>query len=192
MAKIARRQRQQERRLSSLVGIPLPRCAVILLANTGIENPSKEYTTTAPITQTKNKASTTAKGKENAKKEVVRPKWPVVSRTWSTFGDHDSARFLASAGATDEYKVGSLYFHARLALVVRGLSLDQLHNIFVSTLPPYLQDAPIYERNLAEKSFQAAHDAIEDRIVSRVKAYAESWIASAGGASYKRQQLHAK
>lgn len=60
--------------------------------------------------------------------------------------------------------------HPDTRWLVRGLSLDQLHSIFISTLPPYLQDAPTYEQNLAEKSFQAAHDAIEDRIVARMTA----------------------
>lgn len=72
-----------------------------------------------------------------------------------------------------------------MALIVRGLTLDGIKNLFVSTLPGYLQDGPPYERNHAEKLFLDTHNRIEDLLVERIRGYANLWLGSPGGLGYK-------
>lgn len=117
---------------------------------------------------------------------------PPAIKTWATFGDVGSSRLMAAANEREEFKIVSLYFHAQMALIAQGLSLDQIKNMFVSTLPPYLQDGPPYEQNHAEKIFLDAHNRIEDLLVERIRGYANLWLSSSGGLSYKDKQLHAK
>ncbi len=91
-----------------------------------------------------------------------------------------------------EYKNGCRYFHARLALIARGFSIDELKNIFNATLPQFLEDDKEYNRKTAFRTFEDEYDWVMDRLIERIRAYAQLWIDSLGGSDYKAKYLHAK
>ncbi|MCJ1345089.1 hypothetical protein MMC31_003294 [Peltigera leucophlebia] len=65
---------------------------------------------------------------------------PPINKTWETFGDQISTDYLSSANNMAEYKNGYRYFHARLSLIARGFSIDELKNISNATFPQFLED----------------------------------------------------
>ena len=94
---------------------------------------------------------------------------PPAAKTWKTFGDAQSKNLLTAATNHDEYKNMAAHFHARLLLIVRGLSVDELQNMFVGALPPYLSSVNDSERRKASKIFQESHGLVEDRMVKRIR-----------------------
>lgn len=112
---------------------------------------------------------------------------PPVTRTWQVFGDSKSTTYLKSSTTLDEYEIACRYFHARLALVARGFSTDELLQIFNSCLPSFLQDGDDYERKLAYQAFEREYDLVEDKLVEKIQAYANAWLNSEGGSYYREQ-----
>lgn len=51
---------------------------------------------------------------------------PPTNKTWEVFGNQDLTDYLSSVNNMAEYKHGCRYFHARLALIARGFSIDEL------------------------------------------------------------------
>ncbi len=57
-----------------------------------------------------------------------------------------------------EYKNDYRYFHIRLALIVCGFSIDELKNIFNTTLPQFLEDDKEYNRKTAYRIFEDKYE----------------------------------
>lgn len=117
---------------------------------------------------------------------------PPPKETWKTFGDLHSKSILQAATNNDEYKSATAQFHARLFLIVRGLSVDELHDMFGQALPPYLLAADGAERLHANRIFEDSHMTVENRMVERVRAYATIWLESAAGQDYQGKRSRAK
>ncbi|MCJ1349402.1 hypothetical protein MMC31_007642, partial [Peltigera leucophlebia] len=149
-------------------------------------NPLVVITTPKKPTPKNTPASpTTPPSRKVEVEDVTRP--PVLW-TWDVFGDADSTRYLSSAQNLDEYINSARTFPARLALVVRGLSIDELKQIFRATQPAFLKGADSYDRNRASEQFEWAHDFCEDRLVERLVYYAKtSWLTSPAGEAYTTQ-----
>ncbi len=117
---------------------------------------------------------------------------PPTNKTWEVFSDQDLTDYLSSANNMAEYKNGCQYFHARLALIVRGFSINELKNIVNATLPQFLEDDKEYNRKTAYRTFKDEYDWVIDELIERIRAYAQLWIDSLGGSDYKAKYLHAK
>lgn len=52
--------------------------------------------------------------------------YPPLDIIWIVFGDNASTQFLKSSPTLLDYERNVKYFHGRLALVVRGLNLDEI------------------------------------------------------------------
>ncbi|MCJ1344946.1 hypothetical protein MMC31_003151 [Peltigera leucophlebia] len=117
---------------------------------------------------------------------------PPINKTWETFGDQILTDYLSSANNMAEYKNGCRYFHARLSLIARGFSIDELKNIFNATLPQFLEDDEEYNQKTACRTFEDKYDWVTDWLIERIRAYAQLWIASPGGTNYSVKYLHAK
>ena len=117
---------------------------------------------------------------------------PPTAETWKMFGDAHSKAILQAATNNNEYKNVTAQFHARLFLIVRGLSIDELQNMFSSALPPYMVDGDNAARLQASKIFEDSHTAIETQMVGRIRAYASEWLESEGGRNYREKYCLAK
>ncbi len=117
---------------------------------------------------------------------------PPTNKTWEVFGDQDLTDYLSSANNIAEYKNSCWYFHARLALIARGFSIDELKNIFNAILLQFLEDDEEYNRKTACRTFEDEYDWVMDRLIERIRAYAQLWINSLRGSDYKAKYLHAK
>lgn len=53
-----------------------------------------------------------------------------------------------------EYKNNYQYFHVHLALIAYGFSIDELKNIFNTTLPQFLKDNEEYNQKITYKTFK--------------------------------------
>lgn len=114
---------------------------------------------------------------------------PLATKTWHTFGDPRSTEYLKATSNIDGYRIACRYFHARLALVARGFHIDELQQIFVSCLPPFLQDGDEYQRKQANQAFEMQHDWVQDQLVMRLCAYAKEWLMAPAGLFYREQFL---
>lgn len=117
---------------------------------------------------------------------------PPPSETWKTFWDDISKDMLAAAANSVDYKACARRFHARLAIMIRRLSTDKLHDIFLHTMPHYVAEGLASHRQQAIQIFEAAHFFIETLIVDRVRAYATMWLENPAGAGYQEQYERAK
>lgn len=116
---------------------------------------------------------------------------PPASETWQIFGDNRSTEYLQSTTTMETYQVACRYFHARLALVSRGFTIEDLKTIFQSCLPSFLKEGEDYDRRVAFEVFEAEHEWVEARLMDRFRGYANLWLQSPGGLDYKqRHQFH--
>lgn len=111
--------------------------------------------------------------------------YPPLDIIWTVFGDSASTQFLKSSPGLLDYEKNVKYFHGRLALVVRGLSLDEILALYHATLPAWTA----YEKEevLEEmyNSFESAYDWAQEYLISKIKAYADLWFKSDSGKAYK-------
>lgn len=111
--------------------------------------------------------------------------YPPLDIIWIVFGDNASTQFLKSSPGVPDYEKNVKYFHGRLALVVRGLSLDEILALYRATLPAWTA----YEKKevLEEmcNSFESAYDWAQECLISKIKAYADLWFKSESGKAYK-------
>lgn len=134
--------------------------------------------------------SNQSKPEQRNKGIIASDQRPPVAETWQVFGDYLSTAYLQSASNSDKYKIACRYFHARLALVARGFTIDELKQIFTSCLPAFLgNDYMDNERKRAFREFEKQHDWVEDRLVERIRGYAKLWLQSPGGSYYRDQYL---
>ena len=116
---------------------------------------------------------------------------PPASETWQIFGDSRSTEYLQSTTTIESYQVACRYFHARLALVARGFTIEDLKTIFQSCLPSFLKEGEDDDRRVAFEVFEVEHEWVEARLMERFRGYANLWLQSPGGSDYKqRDQLH--
>ncbi|MCJ1264022.1 hypothetical protein MMC22_003893 [Lobaria immixta] len=126
------------------------------------------------------------------KKKTVLNERPPVEKTWEVFGDTDSTNYLSSARTEAEYETGCRYFHARIALIAREFTVDELTQIFHATLPKFIRDGEDYARRKANKIFEDAYDWVQDKIVERLRAYAKLWLKTEGGEVYSTRFVQAR
>lgn len=89
-------------------------------------------------------------------KDLQETTMPSPTETWKTFGDLHSRSILQAATNNDEYRNVTAQFHARLFLIVRGLSVDELHNMFSQTLPSYIIDGAARSASMRVGSLRTA------------------------------------
>ena len=87
---------------------------------------------------------------------------PPAAETWKTFGDAHSKSIFTAATTHNEYKNATMQFHARLFLIICGLSVDELHDMFTVALPLFLVSAINLERLKASRVFEESQALIED------------------------------
>ena len=115
-----------------------------------------------------------------------------AAKTCKTFGDAHSKLIFTSAINHDEYRNVAAQFHARLFLIVRGLTDDELRDIFTAALPPYLNSASTTEHRKAREIFEECQALVEDQIAVRIRAYAQMWLQSPRGSNYETRYGKAK
>ena len=120
------------------------------------------------------------------------PTMPPAAQAWKTFGNEHGRNILKAATNEIEYKNTTAQFHARLSLIVRGLSYDELSNIFSSAIPAFLREGDGASRLRANKAFEDSHTRIEGMMIQRLHAYASEWFASEGGKNYRERYCTAK
>ena len=92
-------------------------------------------------------SSTSKKSNESALNER-----PPVDETWEVFSDLNTKIFLSSARTQAEYETDFRYSHARLALIARGLRVDELKQIFEATSYKFIRAREDHARNRASKA----------------------------------------
>lgn len=107
--------------------------------------------------------------------------YPPLDIIWIVFGDNASTQFLKSSPTLLDYERNVKYFHGRLALVVRGLNLDEILVLHRATLPAWTA----YEKKVVIEdmcnSFELAYDWAQECLISKIKAYANLWFKSESG-----------
>lgn len=115
-----------------------------------------------------------------------RVEYPPLDIFWVIFGDNASTQFLKSSPSLSAYERNVKYFHGRLALVVRGLNLNELLAVHRATLPAWAahEEEEIQEGML--DSFESAYDWAQNCLILKIKAYADLWFKSPSGNEYKK------
>lgn len=116
-----------------------------------------------------------------------RVEYPPLDIFWTIFGDNASTQFLKSSPSLSDYERNVKYFHGRLALVVRGLNLDELSAVHRATLPAWAAHEKEEIQEGMTDSFESAYDWAQDCLVSKIKAYADLWFKSPSGIEYKKE-----
>ena len=73
----------------------------------------------------------------------LKSKWegrPTVAKTWTVFGAKHAEEYLKLSQTYDSYKISCRYFHGWLAFIARGLSIDELKQIFNACLSAFLKE----------------------------------------------------
>lgn len=112
--------------------------------------------------------------------------YPPLDIFWVIFGDYASTQFLKSSSSLSDYERNVKYFHGRLALVVRGLNLDELSALYRATLPAWTVHEEEEVQEGMTSSFESAYDWAQDCLISKIKAYADLWFKSPSGIEYKK------
>ncbi len=105
--------------------------------------------------------------------------WPEANEVWREFGDENSTACLATTKELAEYKNAVRHFHACLALVVRGLHVDEVMMIFCSSLPAFYNEAAKTDRVKIQDALEAAHEWVETHLLAKVE-----WFKTPAGTSY--------
>lgn len=71
------------------------------------------------------------------------------------------------------------WYFTKLAIVARGLSIDEFKRVFTECLPPFLQGS-MFERKTALDEFEGAYNRLEDQLLSRFKVYTGAWLETQG------------
>ena len=119
--------------------------------------------------------------KVSPSERLLKNTWPPANETWDVFGDSDSGTYLLSAATLDQYEIACYFFHARLALVARGFSVDESQAIFNATMPAFIREGSDTDRRKCTQEFERAYNWVQDRLVDRLCAYAELWLKGGRG-----------
>ena len=90
------------------------------------------------------------------------------SETWMVFGDAYLKSILTAVSNHDEYQNAATQFHTRLFLVVCGLAIEELRDMFGAALPPYLNSTSSEKRCKISRIFKKYHGLFQDRMVARI------------------------
>lgn len=112
--------------------------------------------------------------------------YPPLDIFWIIFGDQASTQFLKSSPSLPDYERNLKYFHGRLALVVRGLNLDEISALHRATLPSWAAHEKEEIQEGMTQSFESAYDWAQGCLISKIKAYADLWFKSPSGLEYKK------
>ena len=123
---------------------------------------------------------------------VTMPIMPPAAQTWKTFGDAQGKMIFHTATNHKKYRSAASQFYAKLFFIVRGLSVEEMHDMFSNCQPLYLINGGSEERMIGNGMFEECAKLIEDRVVDGLHAYALIWVDSAGGTIYLNKYAHAK
>lgn len=70
-----------------------------------------------------------------------------------------------------KYKIGCWYFHSCLALIAHRFSIDESKNIFIATMPQFLEREEDYNRKTGCMVFEDEYDWVMDRLIKRICGY---------------------
>ncbi len=115
-----------------------------------------------------------------------------ASKLREVLGDQRSVARLSTAKDLTEYRNISRYFHARLALVARGLLSYELEEIFCSCLPDFYLQADRHHRRQVQDAFMTAHDWVETHLFAKVNFYVRSWYETPAGKFFRHEWHDAK
>lgn len=118
--------------------------------------------------------------------------WPPLDKLWDAVGDCTSETYLKSQDTLEECTLAARVFLGRLCLLVRGLHLDQLMVIFRATVPMWYSTATRIEKAAMIEMFEEAQAWVEQKLVSKMKAFSQMWYQSPAGSTYHKAWHHAK
>lgn len=118
--------------------------------------------------------------------------WPPADRLWAVIGDSASENYLKTQPSLDDYALASKRFHARLYMVVRGLSRDQVQVVFRATVPNWYCKADKGDQLRVSELFETAHTWVESHLIDKLSAYSQLWYKSGAGEKYYKDWHHAK
>ena len=129
---------------------------------------------------------------QSQKFQLAKVTMPSASETWNTYGDAHSKSILQAAINNEKYRNAAMQFHTRLFLIVRGLSVDEMHDMFLKTLPLFVVTNGSSDRLKANGIYEDCQKLVENCMIDRIQAYALMWLNSAEGLEYVRKYVHAK
>lgn len=112
-------------------------------------------------------------------------KRPKPSELVVALGDTQGAAFLIDAVDEDEYRRRASFFHARLALLIRGLNNNELTQIFNAAMPGFMGRLDEIERDALRADFDNAYTLVEHHLLQSVTEMAKTWLASDAGKAYR-------
>ena len=107
--------------------------------------------------------------------------YPSIDEFWDVFGDEASTERLSTCKNMDEYENMVRYFHARLALFVRGLHYDECETVFRSTTPAFYHSMDKNEKIALTALFENAYNWIETQLITRINSYVQKWYKTEAG-----------
>ena len=107
--------------------------------------------------------------------------YPLINEFWDVFGDEASMKSLSTCKNMDEYENMVRYFHARLALFVRGLHYDECETVFRSTTPAFYHSMDKNEKIALTALFENAYNWIETQLITRINSYVQKWYKTEAG-----------
>ncbi|KAA8913113.1 hypothetical protein FN846DRAFT_886798 [Sphaerosporella brunnea] len=100
---------------------------------------------------------------------------------YEAYVNPDSAAILSHAVSADDYAVGLDYFWAQLFTASRDFNPDERAELFRRTLPAFAEsDSSETAQKLSER-FEDSFHTFQGFFLERVRAYAESWLATDSG-----------
>ncbi|MCJ1271719.1 hypothetical protein MMC22_011624 [Lobaria immixta] len=117
---------------------------------------------------------------------------PPPAQLWAAFGDTASASFMHSQLNIEQYGLAVTLFHARLGLIVRGLSPDQLLAISLVTNPDFAATADKSDKERLLDLFEIAAAWTEDQIIRKMKQYATMWYKTPASLKYAEDYQYAR
>lgn len=118
--------------------------------------------------------------------------WPPADKLWAVIGDSASKNYLKTQPSLDDYTLTSKRFYARLYMVVRSLSRDQVQVVFWATLPNWYGKADKGDQLCVSELFEATHTWVESHLIDKLSAYSQLWYKSTAREKYYKDWHHAK
>ena len=117
----------------------------------------------------------------------VKVEWPPKSELWKVIGDRASREYLRSQQSFSRYQLAVKVFAARLSLLVRGLSRDQIIFICRATAPAWYETAERANRDKVTEAFEDAVVWTETKLVQKMRFYARMCTVVQGCCRGKRR-----
>ena len=118
--------------------------------------------------------------------------WPAADKIWEVFGDLPAEMMIKTTTDVIQYTKLVRGFHARLALIVRGLHLEEVLAVFRACLPAWYATASKADQVTAQEEFEGAFDWVQDELVKKMKFYALQWYTTDAGTQYRNKWKESK